>query len=87
MIPTEKSKGARKDFSRDVLIDLWKVLIRHKKYPFPTLEEKQRLATTTGLSLKQVTKWFLAARHRHYLKLKSSLDGLESFIDEKYGFG
>ena len=86
LTPTsEKRKGARRDFSRDVLIELWTVLIRHKKHPHPTLEVKQRLANSTGLTLKQVTKWFLAARNRQYLNLKSSMDGLEDFIDEKYG--
>ena len=82
-----KSRNRRREFAKPQLICLWTNLIRLKDNPHPSLAEKQKIAKESGLSLKQVTKWFAAARERKYLGLKSSLEGLEDFIDGKYGFG
>lgn len=39
-------------------------LILHKKHPYPTEREKQKLADETGLMVNQISNWFINARRR-----------------------
>jgi hypothetical protein len=39
-------------------------LIKHHLYPYPTIQEKATLATSTGLKIKQVSDWFNRTRTR-----------------------
>ena len=39
-------------------------LRRHRTNPYPTEQEKEDLAATTGLALNQINYWFTNARRR-----------------------
>ena len=39
-------------------------LHEHTEHPYPNEEDKQRLALRTGLTMKQVSDWFINARRR-----------------------
>ncbi|CAG8542648.1 822_t:CDS:2 [Ambispora gerdemannii] len=45
------------------LLKSW--LAEHKKHPYPTEEQKLFLVRKTGLSLQQISNWFINARRRH----------------------
>ncbi|TYI76162.1 hypothetical protein E1A91_D06G057500v1 [Gossypium mustelinum] len=38
----------------------------HSKWPYPTEEDKARLAQKTGLQLKQINNWFINQRKRNW---------------------
>ncbi|MCO5584999.1 hypothetical protein L7F22_038931 [Adiantum nelumboides] len=44
------------------LLKSW--LLDHSAHPYPTEEEKRRLCASTGLSISQVSNWFINARRR-----------------------
>lgn len=39
-------------------------LSKHKRHPYPTEEEKAKLAEETNLNLNQISNWFINARRR-----------------------
>ena len=39
-------------------------LLDHKKHPYPTQDEKERLSEKTGLTRHQIDNWFINARKR-----------------------
>lgn len=43
---------------------LRKWLIQHKKHPYPAEKEKAELAQRTGLTVSQISNWFINARRR-----------------------
>jgi hypothetical protein len=48
-----------------VVTDLLKAwLLDHASHPYPTEDEKRRLCSVTGLSISQVSNWFINARRR-----------------------
>lgn len=48
-----------------VVTDLLKSwLLDHSSHPYPTEDEKRRLCSVTGLSISQVSNWFINARRR-----------------------
>ncbi|CAG8790453.1 20461_t:CDS:2 [Dentiscutata erythropus] len=47
-------------------------LVLHKKYSYPTEEEKSALAKETRLNLQQISNWFINARRRHLPHLLES---------------
>lgn len=60
----------RGNLPRDVtnLLRTW--LDAHLGHPYPTEDEKQRLAEQTGLSIVQVSNWFINARRRSIPSIK-----------------
>ncbi|CAG8634700.1 9579_t:CDS:2, partial [Ambispora leptoticha] len=45
------------------LLKSW--LADHKKHPYPTEDQKLYLVRETGLTLQQISNWFINARRRH----------------------
>ncbi|CAL1407680.1 unnamed protein product [Linum trigynum] len=45
------------------LLEWW---THHRRWPYPTEEEKEKLSETTGLDQKQINNWFINQRKRHW---------------------
>jgi hypothetical protein len=58
------SKRRRGNLPKAVTAILREWLSDHKKHPYPTEDEKDALASKTGLSLNQISNWFINARRR-----------------------
>ncbi|KAI8067976.1 hypothetical protein BC940DRAFT_319084 [Gongronella butleri] len=61
---TGNSKRRRGNLPKAVTAILREWLAEHKKHPYPTEEEKDFLAKRTGLTLNQISNWFINARRR-----------------------
>uniref|UniRef100_A0A1D1Z1V5 Homeobox protein knotted-1-like 1 n=1 Tax=Anthurium amnicola TaxID=1678845 RepID=A0A1D1Z1V5_9ARAE len=59
----KRNKGKLPKYARLALLDWWKV---HYRWPYPTEEEKAKLAEVTGLDQKQINNWFINQRKRHW---------------------
>jgi hypothetical protein len=46
------------------VLQAWMFSPEHIAHPYPTGAEKQELADATGITLKQVTTWFMNGRKR-----------------------
>ncbi|OQV02658.1 Homeobox KN domain-containing protein [Cladophialophora immunda] len=44
--------------------------LAHLEHPYPTEEDKQQFAQTTGLTIAQISNWFINARRRHLPALR-----------------
>ncbi|PKA62319.1 Homeobox protein knotted-1-like 1 [Apostasia shenzhenica] len=49
--------------ARSTLLEWWN---SHYRWPYPTEDEKARLAEITGLDQKQINNWFINQRKRHW---------------------
>ncbi|OAL22776.1 hypothetical protein AYO20_11125 [Fonsecaea nubica] len=47
--------------------------LAHLEHPYPTEEDKQQFAQSTGLSIAQISNWFINARRRHLPALRHQL--------------
>lgn len=61
--PSNK-KRKRENIPKEITEHLRHWLIQHKKHPYPTEIEKQKLAEETGLMVNQISNWFINARRR-----------------------
>jgi len=59
--PPKKRRG---NLPKHVTAILKSWLLEHVKHPYPTEEEKVKLACETGLTLNQISNWFINARRR-----------------------
>ncbi|KAK9139188.1 hypothetical protein Scep_008869 [Stephania cephalantha] len=59
----KRKKGKLPKDSRSMLLDWWN---SHYRWPYPTEEEKMKLAERTGLDQKQINNWFINQRKRHW---------------------
>ncbi|ONK63203.1 uncharacterized protein A4U43_C07F12460 [Asparagus officinalis] len=59
----KRKKGKLPKDARLVLLDWWNT---HYRWPYPTEEEKSKLAEMTGLDQKQINNWFINQRKRHW---------------------
>ena len=59
-----KKGAAAARFPRPVIKILKDWLVEHIDHPYPTEEEKGILSVQTGLSLNQISNWFINARRR-----------------------
>lgn len=62
--PNIGRKRRRGNLPKEVTEYLKHWLILHKKHPYPTEREKQKLADETGLMVSQISNWFINARRR-----------------------
>ncbi|XP_068661953.1 homeobox protein knotted-1-like 1 isoform X2 [Aristolochia californica] len=58
-----RKKGKLPRDARATLLNWWNT---HYRWPYPTDEEKAKLAETTGLDQKQINNWFINQRKRHW---------------------
>ncbi|XP_010267996.1 PREDICTED: homeobox protein knotted-1-like 1 isoform X2 [Nelumbo nucifera] len=59
----KRKKGKLPKDARMTLLDWWNA---HYRWPYPTEEEKMKLAEITGLDQKQINNWFINQRKRHW---------------------
>ncbi|RWW68706.1 hypothetical protein BHE74_00023759 [Ensete ventricosum] len=59
----KRKKGKLPKDARLTLLDWWN---SHCRWPYPTEEEKAKLAEKTGLNQKQINNWFINQRKRHW---------------------
>ncbi|XP_042438126.1 homeobox protein knotted-1-like 1 [Zingiber officinale] len=59
----KRKKGKLPKDARMVLLDWWNT---HYRWPYPTEEDKVKLAKKTGLEQKQINNWFINQRKRHW---------------------
>ncbi|KAL6850028.1 hypothetical protein ACP4OV_020655 [Aristida adscensionis] len=59
----KRKKGKLPKDARSVLLEWWNT---HYRWPYPTEEDKVRLAAMTGLDPKQINNWFINQRKRHW---------------------
>lgn len=62
--PNISRKRRRGNLPKKVTEFLRRWLILHKKHPYPTEREKQKMADETGLMVNQISNWFINARRR-----------------------
>ncbi|CAO3648675.1 unnamed protein product [Mucor fragilis] len=62
--PNIGRRRRRGNLPKEVTEYLKRWLILHKKHPYPTEREKQKLADETGLMVSQISNWFINARRR-----------------------
>jgi hypothetical protein len=62
--PNISRKRRRENLPKQVTEFLKQWLVLHKKHPYPTEREKQKLADETGLMVNQISNWFINARRR-----------------------
>jgi hypothetical protein len=62
--PNISRKRRRGNLPKEVTEFLKRWLLLHKKHPYPTEREKQKLADETGLMVNQISNWFINARRR-----------------------
>lgn len=61
MQPAYRKRGKLPKAVTD-LLKTW--LLEHATHPYPTDDEKRRLCSLTGLTMSQVSNWFINARRR-----------------------
>ncbi|KAJ3676075.1 hypothetical protein LUZ60_003487 [Juncus effusus] len=59
----KRKKGKLPRDARSTLLEWW---TSHYRWPYPTEEDKVRLAAMTGLDPKQINNWFINQRKRHW---------------------
>ncbi|XP_020085717.1 homeobox protein knotted-1-like 1 [Ananas comosus] len=59
----KRKKGKLPKDARTTLLDWWNT---HYRWPYPTEEDKVKLAEKTGLDPKQINNWFINQRKRHW---------------------
>ncbi|PIA61103.1 hypothetical protein AQUCO_00300549v1 [Aquilegia coerulea] len=59
----KRKKGKLPKDARTTLLDWWN---SHYRWPYPTEEDKSKLAEMTGLDQKQLNNWFINQRKRHW---------------------
>lgn len=82
--PDEKTKRRRGNLPKAVTETLKKWFQDHIAHPYPSEDEKQKLMDDTGLSMSQVSNWFINARRRNLPQLNKQA-AAESALREMQG--
>jgi hypothetical protein len=67
--PYHQSKRKRGNLPKPTTAILRAWLLEHKMHPYPTEDEKQKLAHATKLTVHQISNWFINARRRILLPM------------------
>lgn len=59
----KRKKGKLPKSAKTTLLEWWN---SHYRWPYPTEEDKIKLAEVTGLDQKQINNWFINQRKRHW---------------------
>ncbi|KAJ5982356.1 hypothetical protein N7451_012456 [Penicillium sp. IBT 35674x] len=70
-----KSKCRRGNLPKPVTDILRAWFYEHLNHPYPSEEDKQMFKTRTGLSIRQVSNWFINARRRQLPALRNQMHG------------
>ncbi|CAO3696529.1 unnamed protein product [Rhizopus stolonifer] len=62
--PLESKRKRRGNLPKEVTDYLRTWLLQHKRHPYPSEKEKFDLAQQTGLTVNQISNWFINARRR-----------------------
>ncbi|ORX58841.1 hypothetical protein DM01DRAFT_1318319 [Hesseltinella vesiculosa] len=76
---TGPKKRRRGNLPKDVTEFLKRWLVQHKKHPYPSEKEKLELAHHTGLTVNQISNWFINARRRILQPMLES-EGLQAHL-------
>ncbi|KAJ5669395.1 hypothetical protein N7462_010465 [Penicillium macrosclerotiorum] len=68
-----KTKRRRGNLPKPVTDILRAWFHEHLDHPYPTEEDKQMFMTRTGLSISQISNWFINARRRHLPALRNQM--------------
>lgn len=63
-ISSQIKKKRRGNLPKSITVILRQWLIEHCQNPYPTESEKKELKQKTGLTLNQISNWFINARRR-----------------------
>jgi len=77
--PVHKSRRGNLPKSATNLLKKW--LFDHLFHPYPTEEEKSSLSLQTGLSLNQISNWFINARRRTLQPMLESVRQQQQGVD------
>ena len=64
LLNPEPKKSKRNFFDKSSVSLLKHWLFTHYYYPYPKLSEKKWMSMNTGLTINQITLWFINARKR-----------------------
>ncbi|ORZ09161.1 hypothetical protein BCR42DRAFT_455093 [Absidia repens] len=76
---SEPKKRRRGNLPKEVTEFLKRWLVQHKKHPYPSEKEKIDLAHQTGLTVNQISNWFINARRRILQPMLES-EGIRSHL-------
>ncbi|CAO3596675.1 unnamed protein product [Absidia cylindrospora] len=74
-----QKKKRRGNLPKEVTEFLKRWLVEHKKHPYPSEKEKIDLAHQTGLTVNQISNWFINARRRILQPMLES-EGLQAHL-------
>ncbi|KAK9707378.1 hypothetical protein RND81_07G193700 [Saponaria officinalis] len=67
--------------AKQLLFEWWNT---HYMWPYPTEDDKTRLAEMTGLTQNQINNWFINQRKRHWRPMKNMTFDLMETISDLY---
>lgn len=80
------SKRRRGNLPKQVTEYLKSWLVDHKQHPYPSEKEKLHLAQRTGLTVNQISNWFINARRRILQPMLES-ESLQARLIEQHVYG
>ncbi|KAI1454971.1 hypothetical protein F4805DRAFT_460211 [Annulohypoxylon moriforme] len=76
-VPDEQRKKEHRHNKRSTnLLKDW--YLSHMAHPYPTEDEKAQLSGDTGMTVRQISYWFVNARRRNTIKPKENPNGVDN---------